>query len=156
MTTDTFLQVAQLGTILIGSLGIAVAMRSHRRQLNAQMFIEFSSRFQHVVRLLPAEAWIADGHRPIPPPSPELTTHCLQLFHLVANLYHLHKQGYISRDLWRPAQLGIKRILEHQLFQREWFSVEPAFSHVPEYCRYVRRLISDGNYAQSRSLEATR
>ncbi len=144
MTADTLVQLAQFGTILIGFLGLAVALRSHRRQLNAQMFIEFSSRFQYVLGALPAEAWISSGDpaRPLPPPSEELTKNCLQWFHLLANLYHLHRKGYISQDLWRPAQLGIKRVLESRLLQREWSVIESAFAYHPDYCRYVQAFIT--------------
>ena len=144
MIGENLVELAQFGTILIGFLGLAVALRSHRRQMNAQMFIEFSSRFQCVLRALPAEVWLTsdDGERPLPPPSEELTKSCLQWFHLLANLYHLHKQGYISQDLWRPAQLGVKRVLESPLLQREWSVVQGAFIYHPEYCRYVRALIT--------------
>jgi len=153
MTTYTWIQLAQLSTILVGSLGIAVAMRSHRRQMNAQMFIEFSARFQSVLRAMPTEAWTGDdGRRALPPPSEEMTRLSLQWFHLIGILYHLHKTGYISRDLWRPSQLGIKRMLEHPLFQREWLAVEPAFSHLPEYCRYIRRHVSESNYTHASEL----
>jgi hypothetical protein len=155
MTTDTWIQFAQLSTILVGSLGIAVAMRSHRRQINAQMFIEFSARFQHVLQTMPVDAWIPNGRQTLPARSEDLTMSSLQLFHLVANLFHLQKHGYISRDLWRPAQLAIKQMLQDQLFQREWFALEPAFHHTPDYCRYVRRIISDGEYARCRTLETT-
>ena len=141
MTTDTLIQLAQLGTILIGSLGIGVAMRGHRRQLNAQMFIEFSARFQAVLRSMPPEAWLGKGGDSIPPRTEELTRNSLQWFHLIASLHYLHKLGYISRDLWKPSQLGMKRLLQSPFFQREWLAVEPAFSHYPEYCRFVYRLM---------------
>jgi len=143
MSSDTLLQLAQIGTILIGCLGIVVALRSHRRQLNAQMFIEFSSRFHNVLRAMPTQAWTASTELcpSMPAPDENLTKTCLQCFHIMADLYYLHKGGYISPDLWRPWQRGIKRVMQGPLLKREWLAVEPAFTHNPEFCRYVAGLI---------------
>jgi hypothetical protein len=158
MTGETWVQFAQFSTILVGFLGVVVALRSHRRQMNAQMFIEFSARFESVLRALPAQAWITNGdaNERIPPPSEDLTKCALQCFHFLADLYHLHEEGYVSQDLWRPWQLGIKRTLQSPLLQREWFAVEEAFSHHPEYCRYIRGLIAEDGRVPSRGLRSRR
>src|SRR3984893_2799870 len=42
MSPNLLVQLGQVGTLVIGSVGIAVALLNQRRQLNAQMFIEFS------------------------------------------------------------------------------------------------------------------
>jgi len=146
MTSETFIQLVQLSTILIGFLGVGVTLRSHRRQLHAQMFIEFSSRFHYILRALPAQTWVAEasGDGEIPPRSDELTKSCLQCFHIIADLHHLHKGGYISPDLWKPWQRGIKRTMQGPLLKREWLAVEAAFDHHPELCRYMRELIGEG------------
>jgi len=142
MTADSLVQLAQFSTILVGSLGIAVALISHRRQLNAQMFIEFSARFQSVIRAMPSHVWItsSDLTAALPPPREELTKCSLAAFHVLADLYHLHRGGYISHDLWGSWHLGIKRTLQNPLLRREWNAIEGAFNHYPEYCRYVRGL----------------
>jgi hypothetical protein len=54
--TDILVQLGQVGTLVIGSLGIWVAMLKQRRQLNAQMHIEVSGRFHELLRLFPAQA----------------------------------------------------------------------------------------------------
>jgi len=143
MNSETFLQAAQLGTIVVGFLGVAVTLRSHRRQMHAQMFIEFSSRFHEVLRAMPAHIWAGHGDEEakIPARSEELTRSCMQCFHLVAALYFLHKGGYISRDLWKPWQSGIRRTMQGPLLQREWFALEGAFNHTPEFSRYMHGMI---------------
>src|SRR5262249_50085306 len=103
---------------------------------------EFSARFEGVIRAMPISAWsTGEGDEEIPPPSEELTKGSLQCFHLLANLYHLHKGGYVSHDLWRPWQLGIRRTLQGPLWQREWRKLEAVFAHVPDYRRYVHGII---------------
>ena len=61
MNSEIFLHLAQIGTILIGLTGVAVTLRSHRRQLHAQMFVEFSSRLHQVLRTLPTHTWTMKG-----------------------------------------------------------------------------------------------
>jgi hypothetical protein len=48
----TVSDLLQWGTLFVGGVGIGVALINQRRQLNAQMFIEFSKRFEELLRLL--------------------------------------------------------------------------------------------------------
>ncbi len=145
LTGENLVQIAQFCTILVGFLGIAVALRSHRRQMNAQMYIEFSARFQDVVRTMPVETWItvAGDEERIPPANEQLTRCALQWFLLLANLHQLHRRGYVSKDLWGPSQRGVKRMLQGPLLKREWKTLESAFAHDPAFCAYVQGLIRE-------------
>jgi hypothetical protein len=58
MNSQIFLQLVQVCTILIGFLGVAVSLRSHRRQMYAQMYVEFSARLHRVLRKLPTGIWL--------------------------------------------------------------------------------------------------
>src|SRR3984893_10268836 len=105
MTTvlaDIFAQLGQVGTLVVASLGIFVALRNQHRQLNAQMFIEVSGRFQELLRLFPTEAWLANRNpsQPLPPRSREITDCTLYCFQLIADVYYVHQGGYISKKLW--------------------------------------------------------
>jgi len=142
MTSQTFIQLVQLCTIIIGFLGVAVTLRSHRRQMHAEMYIEFSSRMNNLLRALPAQTWMANSGvaQEIPPRSEELTRACVQSFHIVADLYHLHRCGYIAPELWRPWHRGLKRAMHGPVLRREWLIVEKAFDHNPEFCAFMSRL----------------
>jgi hypothetical protein len=151
MSGETFLQLAQLSTILIGFLGVGVTLRNHRRQMHAQMFIEFSSRFHEVLRALPLQTMITDpAVESMPPRSESLTKSCLQCFHVIAEIHHLHRSGYIPQDLWRPCQRVIKRSMQSSLIRREWQNLEPAFEHNPELCRFIHAQIADNPHKPAR------
>ena len=139
MTTNTAVQFGQLGTLLIGSLGIGVALLNQRRQLNAQMFIEFSKRFEDLLRMFPTEAWLANRNpgQPLPPPSQELTDCTLYCIQFVADVYYLHKGRFISTRLWRIWEREIKRTLSGALFKREWENVQTEFSHDQQFSHYI-------------------
>jgi hypothetical protein len=147
-------QFGQIATLLVGSLGIFVALRSQRRQLNAQMFIEFSGRFQQLLRMFPKEAWLANLNpsRPLPPPSQELTECVMYCFHFVADVYYLHRGGYVSVRLWRLWEREIKRTLTGPVFQRELDGVATQFYIDSEFLQYLRTLMQDrrlGRYSTS-------
>jgi len=133
--------VFQWGTLCVGGVGIGVALINQRRQLNAQMFIEFSKRFEELLRLFPTEAWLANrrSDRELPPPSKEITDCTLYCLQFVADVYHLHKAGYISNRLWSLWEREIKRTLKGPVFVREWNAVEAEFSHDTEFLDYITR-----------------
>jgi hypothetical protein len=141
MQTNT---VVQVGTLVLGSLGIWVALLNQRRQLNAQMFIEISARFQELLRLFPTEAWLANLNptRPLPPSTQELRDCTLYCIQLVADVYHLHKGGYISKRLWVLWEREINRALGGPVFRREWEGVAAEFADDREFTQYIYKLIS--------------
>jgi hypothetical protein len=136
----TFLvQWSQVGTLVLGSLGVWVAMINQRRQLHAQMFITISGRFQELLRLFPTEAWLANRTpgQPLPPRSQEITDCTLYCLQLIADVYHLRQTRYISNKLWNAWEREIKHILEGRIFQREWEWLEVEFSHHEGFLRYI-------------------
>jgi hypothetical protein len=105
-----------------------------------------------VLRRLPLQIWIANAgaDSAIPPRTDDLARTCLQCFHIIADLYHLHEGGYISRDLWLPSQRGIRRAMRGPVLRREWLAAEAAFNHDVELCRYMRAMIGESHPAEIR------
>src|SRR5580700_1712446 len=137
--TNALVELGQIGTLVVASLGIFVALRNQRRQLNAQMFIEFSGRFQELLRLFPTEAWLANRNpsQPLPPSSQEIRDCTLYCIQFIFDMYHLHKDGYISNHLWRTWERGIRYTLAGPLFKREWEGVASEFVYNRDFIQYV-------------------
>ena len=131
--------LANGGTIAIGAVGILVALRNQHRQLNAQMYIEFSGRFQQLLRAFPTEAWLAnaDPSHPMPTPSKEVTECSLYAFQFVSDIYNLHHSGYLSAMLWRLWDRGIKKTLNGRVFRREWATLSAEFIYSPHFVEYI-------------------
>ena len=140
---ELIVQWSQAGTLLLGCLGVWVAMFNQRRQLNAQMFIEVSGRFQELLRMFPTEAWLANRNlrQPLPPPSREITDCTLYCLQLIADVYHVHQSGYISKALWNAWEREIKHILDGRIFRREWEWLEVEFSHNRHFLKYINELM---------------
>ena len=140
---DFLVQLSQVGSLVLGSLGIWVAMINQRRQLNAQMFVEMSGRFQELLRLFPTEAWLANRNpsHPLPPPSREITDCTLYCLQLIADAYRLRRGGYISKGIWTGWEHEIKHTLEGRIFQREWEELKVEFSHHEGFLRFIDELM---------------
>jgi len=151
---DILTQFGNAGTIAIGSLGIYVALRNQHRQLNAQMFIEFSGRFQELLRLFPTEAWLANRNpsKALPPPSQELTDCTLYAMQFIADVYHLHKGGYISRGAWKVWEREIRKTLSGPVFKREWPVVSVEFAHSGDFVDYIDEVMRGKPVASRASL----
>src|SRR5208283_4382651 len=143
MPLNIWPQLIQAGPMIIGTVGICVALVNQRRQLNAQMFVEFSGRFQQILRLFPTEAWLANRNpaQPLPPPTQELTDCTLYCIQFIADAYHLHKGAYISKQIWRLWEREIQRTLSGPVFQREWAGVAAEFAHDHEFIHYIDSLM---------------
>jgi hypothetical protein len=135
--------LTQVGPLVVGAVAIWVALMNQRRQLNAQMFIEFSARFQELLRMFPTDAWLANLNpsRPLPPRSQDVRDCTLYCIQLVADVYHLHQAGYISKRLWLLWEREIKRTLTGPVFQREWEDISAEFANNPDFFRYISALI---------------
>jgi hypothetical protein len=140
---EILVQFGQVGTLVVGSLGIWVAMFNQRRQLNAQIFIEVSRRFQELLRMFPTEAWLANRNpsAPLPPGSHEITECTLYCIQLIADVYHLRQGRFISRRLWSAWEREIRRTLEGPVFQREWEKVAVEFSQHEHFQKYLNKLM---------------
>src|SRR5580698_2030089 len=143
LPTDVLIQCSQVGTLVLGSLGVCFALQNQQRQLNAQMFITISGRFQELLRLFPTEAWLANRNasQPIPPRSHEITDCTLYCLQLIADVYHLRQTRYISNKLWNAWEREIKHILEGRIFRREWEWLEVEFSHNDDFLNYINDLM---------------
>ena len=139
MIANLLAGLANGGTIAIGAVGIFVALRNQHRQLNAQMYIEFSGRFQELLRSFPTEAWLAnvDPSQPMPAPTKEVTECTLYALQFLADIYHLHKGGYLSANLWKLWERAIKKILAGRVFRREWETLSTEFVYSPDFVDYV-------------------
>ena len=119
LPVDILVQCSQVGTLVLGSLGVWVAMFNQQRQLNAQMFVTISGRFQELLRLFPTEAWLANrnANQPLPPRSHEITDCTLYCLQLIADVIICAREAIFrtscgmpgkgkSNTLWRAGSFG--------------------------------------------------
>ena len=139
VVAESLAQLGNPGTIAVGAIGIFIALRNHHRQLNAQMYVEFSARFQELLRSFPTDAWLAnaDSSQPLPAPNREVTECTLYVMQFLADIYYLHKGKYLSANLWKLWERGIKKTLGGRVFRREWETLSTEFAYSPDFVEYI-------------------
>ena len=154
MPIDWLSQLGNAGTILIGGMGIFVALRSEQRQLNAQTFLEVSGRFQELLRLFPTEAWLANRNpaHPIPAPSQEITDCTLYALQFASDVYYLRRGGYIPKRLWSVWERAMRKIVTGPVFRREWPGLAAEFAHTVEFAGYINTALRGSEQKLQRDL----
>jgi len=136
--------VAQIGTFasaLAAVVAIAVAVRTYKRQTNAQVFLEYTKRYETVMQSFPVSARHArfDLEGEPPEPSEELTLSVLRYLNLCSEEFYLFKRGYLAGDVWQIWEGELRRTLGSPLVRREWVVLKREFASYPEFLSYVDR-----------------
>lgn len=109
--------------------------------MNAQLFLEYTSRYELIMSSFPAEARSArldsSGHPP--EQSEDLTTAVLRYLNLCSEEFYLWKRKYLARDIWNIWESELQKTLQSKLLLREWESLRREFESYPEFVEYVER-----------------
>lgn len=138
ITLQLAIQIATLISVFLGFLGLINTINSYRRQMNVQILMKYTERYEHILDQFPKDALAARfDTKVLPPQSPQLTLCVLKYFNLCAEEYYLTRHGYLSESLWRIWEGDLKRIVGSPLMQREWSSLRTEFLSHRDFLEYV-------------------
>lgn len=158
ITLTDVVQIATLASLLVATIGFFFGVRVYRRQMNAQLFLEYTRRYEEVMASFPPDhrssRFDLDGEPP--PESQELRAAVLRYLNLCSEEFYLNKRGYLSKDIWSIWEDELKRTLRSPLVRREWQVLRREFTSYSQFARYVerehsldRRAASDANRDQA-------
>jgi hypothetical protein len=130
--------LAAVGPVL-AAVSILIGVYVFRRQMNAQLFVEYTKRYEQVMLSYPEglRDTRLDSMGVPPPESPELTVAILRYLNLCSEEFYLWERGYLSGDIWRIWESEIRRTLASPLYRREWRKVQAEFASYGEFAKYV-------------------
>lgn len=137
--------VISIATLLVLVIGFGWGVHVYNRQMNAQLFLTFTERFEGVMASF-SEA--LDGDCPIdiffspPPPSAPLTAALVRYLNLCSEEFYMWHGGYLSRRIWRVWERELERTLTSPLVKREWPRIRTVYEAFPEFGAFVDRLHS--------------
>jgi hypothetical protein len=137
--TETIITVISV-LIAIGTFIWGVV--SYRNQMYAQLFLEFTKRFEEVMQTFPKGAWSAridiDGKAPAK--SKELSLSVLRYLNLCSEEYYLYKKGWLNKGIWKIWEAELIRTFQTPLFIREWKNLSGEFEAFPAFKEYVDKI----------------
>jgi hypothetical protein len=141
ITLQFALQSATLISMVVGFLGLINTINNYRRQMNAEIFIKYTERYERILDQFPQDALAARfDAKLLPPQSPQLRLCVLKYLNLCSEEYYLMKNGYLAKPLWRIWEGDLKRIIGSPLLQREWSSLRQEFLSHQAFLEYVEQV----------------
>lgn len=138
ITLQLAIQSATLVSLILGFLGLINTINSYRRQMNVQILMKYTERYERILDQFPHDALTARFNAKILPPASEQLTLCvLKYLNLCSEEFYLTKHGYLSPSLWRIWEGDLKRIIRSPLLQREWPALRTEFLSHKEFLDYV-------------------
>ena len=117
-----------------------ITINNYRRQMNAQILMKYTERYEHILDQFPPDALVARfGATALPLPSPQLRVAVLKYLNLCAEEYYLTPRPRSGRILWHIWEGDLKRLIGGPLLQREWPLLKKEFESNPEFLDYVER-----------------
>jgi hypothetical protein len=150
MTLQLALQIATLVSVAIGLFSLINAINNYHRQMNAQIFMKYTERYERILDQFPPDALAARfDMKALPPQSQQLTLCVLKYLNLCSEEYYLIQHGYLSESLWRIWEGDLRRMVASPLLQREWLSLRTEFMSHRDFLDYVERVQTEYNNSKA-------
>ena len=138
MTLQLVIQIATLVSVIGGFLSLIMTINNYRRQMNAQVLMKYTERYERILEQFPPDALIARFNANVlPPQSPQLRLCVLKYLNLCSEEYYLRTHGYLAESVWCVWKGDLERIIGSPLWQREWPSLRTEFESNNAFLQYV-------------------
>ena len=132
------LQYATLLSILMGGLGLVVAVGIHREQAKTQIFLAMSAQYSELLKNSSAEFWLSvPSGKELPERTDDLIISMLRFCTLVSLTYLLFLEHRIPNRMWELMLRSAERRFRSPLFVREWEYLKTEFEAFPEFITLV-------------------
>jgi hypothetical protein len=132
------IQYATLLSLLMGGLGVVVAVLNHREQVKTQIFLAMSAQYDELLKNSSAEFWLSvPPGTELPERTDNLTVSMLRFCTLVSLTYLLFREHRIPKRMWELMLRSAERRFRSPLFVREWEHLRTEFESFPEFVTLV-------------------
>jgi hypothetical protein len=132
------IQYATLLSLLMGGLGVVVAVLNHRVQVKTQIFLAMSAQYDALLKNSSAAFWLSvPVGTQLPERTDDLTISMLRFCTLVSLTYLLFCEGRIPKRMWELMLRSAERRFRSPLFVREWEHLRTEFESFPEFITLV-------------------
>ena len=132
----TIQDAAHIATIIatIATLGIGIWV--YYRQMNAQIYLEYTKRYDQIMRDFPSEVRfnlegaLNDVDR----------VFVLRYLNLCSEEFYMQDAGYLSKRIWRIWEKEMERTLQSPLVLSEWEALRREFGSFEKFQTYVDKV----------------
>ena len=132
------IQYATLLSLLMGGLGVVVAVLNHRVQVKTQTFLAMSAQCDELLKNSSSEFWLSVPlGTELPERTDDLTISMLRFCTLVSLTYLLFREHRIPKRMWELMLRSAERRFRSRFFVREWEHLRTEFESFPEFVALV-------------------
>lgn len=132
------IRCATLFSLLVGGLGLIVAILNHREQVKTQIFLAMSAQYDQLLKDSSAQFWLSlSGGTDLPERSDEILITMMRFCTLVSLTYLLFREHRIPKRMWELMLGSAERRFRSPLFVREWEHLKVEFESFPEFVALV-------------------
>lgn len=139
---DIFNLIAQVATaisVIVAVISIRSAVKTNRRQMNVQVLMTYSERYERIMESFPESAFRSRFNvDELPPESEQLTLAILRYLNMCSEEFYFWQSKYIDDRVWKIWEHELKRMLSSNLVVREWQKLEQEFQSYPEFLAFVK------------------
>jgi hypothetical protein len=141
MRMELLLHAATPISMIIGFLGLIKTTNNYRRQMNVQILMKYTERYERILDQFPQDALAARFDATVLPPQTQQLRLCvLKYLNLCSEEFYLTRHGYLAESVWRIWEADLKRIIGSPLLQREWPLLRAEFQSHQDFLDYVERV----------------
>ncbi len=138
MYIGQIIQYATLLSLLMGGVGLVVAVLIHREQVKTQIFLAMSAQYDELLKNSSAEFWLSVPlGTELPERTDDLIISMLRFCTLVSLTYLLFREHRIPKRMWELMLRSAERRFRSALFMREWELLRTEFESFPEFVTLV-------------------
>src|ERR1700756_5328351 len=138
MYIGQIIQYATVLSLLMGGLGLVVAVVNHREQVKTQVFLAMSAQYNELLKNSAAGFWLSEPlEAELPERTDELVISMLRFCTLVSLTYLLFREHRIPKRMWELMLRSAERRFRSPLFMREWEHLRTEFESFPEFVALV-------------------
>lgn len=137
MNVGRVIHVATLVSLLIGGLGLIVAILNHRDQVKTQIFLAWSARYDELLQHASSALWISCSRTQSSERRDDVIISMMGFCTLVSLTYFLFRQHRISKQMWNLMRRSAERRFQKPAFVREWEHLRAEFEAFSEFVPLV-------------------
>lgn len=137
---DHILRFMTLGTVIVSSFAIYMALHTNNRRLGADIFLRYSDRVSDLRRRLPVTTFLERGAAGDIEITAEEQRAVHEIIHSVFELYELKVHGFVPPTIWRIREPDIERLLSLPVFQQELAGLEGRYARHPRLALWLGKI----------------
>jgi hypothetical protein len=134
---NQWLAFGTVWSLFVATVSVAFAVLSHRRQVNASVYLDVSKQLHELYKRMPKRPASNTQAVEVTEATRSLVFDSLQL---IRSAFTLAKAGYFTGPLWKNLRDDAEKALRKPAFRELWPEMRAEFLSDPAYVAYVDRV----------------